>query len=256
MRNALITGASSGIGEHIAYILASRGYNLIIVSRSKEKLSRVKQYVTNRYGVKVKCVATDLSVEANCYKLYELTKNMDPEILINNAGFGVYGNFSESSLEEELNMIDLNVKAVHILTKLYLADMLKENRGHILNVASIAGFAAGPLMSGYYASKNYVYRLTLAIREEVKKQNRDVKICTLCPGPTDTLFNERAKVSFAFGSLDARFVAEKGIEGLFEDKAVIVPGVFFKITAFLEKYFPDRLVAKVAYLAQRKKKAK
>ena len=163
---ALITGASSGIGRDMAKYLSKLGYDLVIVARNRDALENLK----NELKTNVEVVAIDLSQNQNCYKLHEQIRDID--ILINNAGFGEFGNFTETSLEKEISMIQTNITTLHILTKLYLKDMVEKDKGHILNVASIAGFMPGPLMATYYASKNYVVALTRAIRKELKKKNK------------------------------------------------------------------------------------
>ena len=135
---ALITGASSGIGRDFARILASKGYELILVARDEQKLKELQKELT----VNTKIISMDLSIESNCKRLH--AENPDINLLINNAGFGDCGNFTHTSLDKEINMINTNITAYHILTKLYLIDMKKVNKGHILNVASIAGFMPRP----------------------------------------------------------------------------------------------------------------
>lgn len=160
---ALITGASSGIGKDMATILSQKGYELILVSREREKLEQV----ANELKTKTEIIPLDLSQPENCKKLYEQAHDID--LLINNAGFGDCGNFTKTDLEKEIKMIQTNITAYHILTKLYLIDFQKKNSGKILNVASIAGFMPGPLMATYYATKSYVVRLSEGIREELKQ---------------------------------------------------------------------------------------
>lgn len=172
---ALITGASSGIGRDMARELNKKGYDLVLVARDIIRLQEVK----NGLKGNVEVIQMDLADAENCKKLYEQVKDID--ILINNAGFGSFGDFAETDLDKELSLIDTNIKAVHILTKLYLKDMIEKDSGHILNVASIAGFMPGPLMCAYYASKAYVVRLSEGIREELKKKKSKVKISLLCP---------------------------------------------------------------------------
>jgi len=172
---ALITGASSGIGRDMARELDKMGYDLILVARDINRLQEVK----NSLKGNVEVIQMDLEIEENCKRLYGQAKDID--ILINNAGFGTFGGFTETDLDKELSLIDTNIKAVHILTKLYLKDMVERDSGHILNVASIAGFMPGPLMCAYYASKAYVVRLSEGIREELKKKKSRVKISLLCP---------------------------------------------------------------------------
>ena len=186
---ALITGASSGIGRDIAKVLDKKGYELVLVARDEEKLKEVAKELK-----KAEIIATDLSIEENCKKIYE--KVPDVDLLVNNAGFGDCGDFTKTSLEKEIKMIQTNVIAYHILTKLYLINFKNKNSGKILNVASIAGFMPGPLMSTYYATKSYVVRLSESIREELKQEKSNVKISILCPGPVDTNFNKVANVKF------------------------------------------------------------
>ena len=164
---ALITGASSGIGRDMARVLADKGYDLILVARNVERLEALKEELKNEYKVNVEYLSIDLSKRENCLDLYNKVKDID--ILVNNAGLGDFGEFSETELTKDFSIIDTNITSVHILTKLYLKDMKEKNSGKILNVASIAGFMPGPLMATYYASKNYVVRLSEAIREELHK---------------------------------------------------------------------------------------
>lgn len=246
---ALITGATSGIGREMAILLAKRGIDLIIASRDTKKM----QQLARRLPVNVRIITVDLSKEANCYSLYHAVKKEDIDILINNAGFGAYGPTWEVPLETELNMLDLNVRAVHILTKLFLADFREKDRGYILNVASSAGFLAGPLMSAYYATKSYVLRLTEAIHEELRRSGSNVKITALCPGHVDTNFDARANVRQSIGGVSARKVAKAGIDGMFRGKVVVLPGVLMKLTYFGEKFLTEPMMLKAAYLAQSKK---
>ena len=168
---ALITGASSGIGLDIARYLATKKYELILVARDREKLEKIQEALPT----KVTIIVADLSNEQKVKELYVLTKKENIDILINNAGFGIFGEFSTTDLQKELDMIDTNIKAVHILTKAFLKDMEKRNSGYILNVASSAAFQPGPLMSTYYATKSYVYQLSEALWYEQKKKNQMYK---------------------------------------------------------------------------------
>ena len=157
---ALITGASSGIGRDMAKILSQKGYDLVLVARDEEKLKEVKQEL-GKNKIQIEIIKMDLTSEENCKEPHKRVKNVD--ILINNAGFGDCGNFSKTSLEKEIKMIQTNIIAYHILMKLYLIDMKERGSGKILNVASIAGFMPGPLMSTYYATKSYVVRLSESV---------------------------------------------------------------------------------------------
>lgn len=242
---ALITGASSGIGRDISKILAKKGYDLILVARDEEKLNILK----DELNTNTKLVTMDLSIEENCKKLH--AENPDVDLLINNAGFGDCGNFTHTSLDKEIKMINTNITAYHILTKLYLIDMKKLNKGHILNVASIAGFMPGPLMSTYYATKSYIVRLSEGIREELKKEKSNVKISILCPGPVSTNFNKVANVKFSLKEKDSFYVANYALNHL--NKFYIVPGLDIKIARFASKVFPSNLVSKVTYMVQKRK---
>lgn len=247
--NALITGASSGIGREMAIKLSELGYDLILVARRKNNLEKLKKELKT----KVKIINIDISSTFNCMKLYNKIKEDNIDILINNAGFGLFGNFEETNLDKELDMIDTNIKAVHILTKLFLKDFKKKNSGYILNVSSSASFSAGPLMATYYASKNYVTRLTEAIYEELKRENSNVYIGALCPGPVDTEFNKIANVKFSLNSLSAKKVSEYAIKKMFEKKLIIIPGFKIKAACFIEKFIPRKLLLKVIYKIQKKK---
>ena len=246
----LITGASSGIGKDMAKILAKKGNEIIIVARDKNKLNETKIELEKK-GANIITIAIDLSKEENCVKIHE--KVQDVDILINNAGFGDCGNFVKTNLEKEIKMINTNIVAYHILTKLYLIDMKKKNSGKILNVASIAGFMPGPLMATYYATKAYVVRLSEAIREELEKEKSKVKISILCPGPVATNFNKVANVKFKIREADSMSVAKYAIKNLEKGKFYIVPGIDVKIAKIGAKIFPTKLVGKVAYIVQKRK---
>lgn len=250
---ALITGASSGMGRDMARVLAHKGYDLILVARRKERMEELKKELE----VKTTIISLDLSIEENCFKLYEKVKNKDIDIVINNAGFGLFGIFIETDLDTELKMIDLNIKAYHILTKLFLTDFVKKNKGYILNVCSSAGFMAGPRLSTYYATKNYITKLTMAIHEELKRMKSDVHISALCPGPVATEFNEVAHGTFAIREANSYQVAEYAIEKLFKHKMIIVPTILMKITLFANRFAPYSLSLRIAYNIQmRKEKGK
>ena len=251
MPRALITGASSGIGKDIAIELAKRNYDLVLVSRDIDKLNKVKKQINN---VQVEVISKDLSIEQNCIDLYDQLNNEKIDILINNAGFGLLGEFADVSLEKELSMIKTNIIAMHILTKLFLQKMKKENSGYILNVASIAGFMPGPLMSAYYASKAYVVRLTQAIREELKKEKSNVKVGVLCPGPVDTNFNNVAGVTFNLPALSSKYVAKYTVNKLLKNKFYIIPGIPIKAVRFFAKIIPDSIMAKMCYKNQSNKR--
>lgn len=250
MMKVLITGASSGIGKSIAYVYAKKGYDLVLVARSKDKLEAIKKDITN---VNVDVRVCNLINVDECKKLYKDCRDID--ILINNAGFGLVGTFDRTDIDKELDMIDTNIKAVHILTKLYLKDMIEKNSGQILNVASIAGFLPGPLMATYYATKNYVVTLSESIREELRKKKSRVRISILCPGPVDTNFDKVANVDFSLNSLSSDYVASYAIKKFDSGKFYIVPGITVKLLKFFSKVIPNGLLAKGVYLSQKRKKS-
>ncbi len=248
---ALITGASSGMGRDMARYLAAKGYDLILAARRRERLEKLAADLS---GVNVRIIESDLSVEENCFRLYEDTKNSGVDFLINNAGFGVYGKFSEVPLERELELINTNIKAVHILTKLFIKDMIARNSGNILNVGSAAGFLPGPTFSSYYASKNYVVRLSEALHEEMRRDKINVGVSVLCPGPVKTEFNAVADVRFAVKGLESEYVAKYAIDKALAGKMVITPGKLLKLTKFLEHFASEKLLTRMSYNVQMKRK--
>ena len=246
---ALITGASSGIGLDMAKYLASKKYELILVARDREKLEKVQESLPT----KVTIIVADLSNEQKVKELYVLTAKEDIDILINNAGFGDFGNFTETDINKEMKMIDVNVNALHILTKLFLQDMVKKDKGRILNIASSAGFFAGPVLNTYYATKNYALKWTEGIYEELRRARSNVHISCLCPGPVDTNFNKVAGGSFTVKALTSEFVARYGIDKCLKNKLVIVPGFGVRCGIFFNRFLPIKLSLKIVYNIQKKK---
>ncbi len=247
--NILITGASSGIGRDMAQILHKTGHKLYLVARREKLLQELKNQLDNKPEI----IVLDLSVEENCFRLYESLKDKNIDVLINNAGFGVFGEFTKVSLERELEMIDLNIRSLHILTKKFLQDFQKRNSGYILNVASSAAFLPGPLLSSYYATKAYVLRLTTAVYEELRRQKSRVYIGALCPGPVDTEFNKTAGVTFNLKSLKSIDVADYAIKKMFKRKLIIIPGFIMKMGAFFQRFAPTKLLLKISYNIQKSK---
>lgn len=247
----LVTGASSGIGRDMAEILAQKGYNLVLVSRSEEKLQKVKENILKNNKVDIEIVSIDLSNEQNCKELHNRVKDVD--ILVNNAGFGDCGEFTKTDLEKELKMINTNIVAYHILTKLYLKDMKEKNSGKILNVASIAGFMPGPLMATYYSTKSYIVRLSESIREELRKDKSKVQISILCPGPVATNFNNVANVKFHMREASSDKVAKYAVKKLLKGKFYIIPGLDVKAGIFFSRFVPSSFVAKITYRVQKRK---
>lgn len=245
---ALITGASSGIGLEVAKYLSSLGHDLILVAKDEKKLNSVKE----SFDTNVEVFCYDLSIIENCYKLYDNVRDKNVDILVNNAGFGIFGDFHEDNLDREMNMIDLNVKALHILTKLFVNN---KSTKYIMNVASSAGLMkGGPLMSGYYATKSYVCSYSFALYEELRRCKVDKHISVLCPGPVNTNFNKVANVNFNIHSLKAKDVAKYAVDKMFKNKLLIVPGFMVRMGVFFSRFLPLETLLKITYKIQEKKK--
>lgn len=248
----LITGASSGIGESMAYYLGNMGHELFLIATNKDKLNKVASNMQTDCHV----ITCDLRNEKEVFKLYDKLKSENLDIIINNAGFGLYGDFDETDLDRELEMIDVNVKAVHILTKLFLKDFVKRDSGYILNVASSAGFMAGPHLDTYYATKNYVLKLTLGIYEELRQKKSHVHISALCPGPVNTNFNKVAKGYFEIKGANKDYVAKYAIDQMFKNKLIIIPTIKMKLVIFFSRFVPTKLILRINYKIQKRKAKK
>jgi len=233
----LITGASGGIGEAIAGILASRGYNLALTSRGAEKLSRLSSRVVEQHKVRVETFPVDLSQPAGCDELLAAlrAKAIDVDILVNNAGVGTFGPFAEADLRKELAQIQLNVVSLTHLTRELLTGMVTRKRGRILNVASLAAFQPGPIMAVYYATKAYVLSFSEALSNEL--QGSGVTVTCLCPGPTRTGFmasanmGDPAVLAKSRMMMDAEEVAKRGVDGLLRGRRLVIPGFLNKVLA-------------------------
>lgn len=255
---AIVTGASSGIGLEMARCLLSR-FDVILVARSEDKL----KYNTKglnilseryRYHHKASYIVCDVSSVDECKKLYEKCKNLDVQVLINGAGFGAVGAFSEIDLEKEVSMIGTNCTGAHVLTKLFLKDMLGKNRGYILNIASSAGYMPGaPYMATYYASKAYLINLTRAIAREKDVKESNVYVGALCPGPVPTNFNRTAGLKKQAKGLTPRAVAKYSIHKMFMKQELIIPGLLPKLAFFGRKFLPDSVLLQIALKWQENK---
>jgi len=251
MSTALITGASSGIGREMAIILSEMGYDIILAARRTDRLNEVSKVLKTPAEI----ITVDLSKESNCHSLFEKCKEKDVEILVNNAGFGAFGEFSDTELSRDMDMIDLNVKAVHILTKLFLLEFKKRNKGKILNVASAAGFMSeGPMLSTYYATKAYVLTLSRSIAKELKKEGSAVSVSVLYPGPVRTEIEQVAGVDFRGVGMSAKKCAQIGISGMMRKKTMIIPGALMKCGKFFTKILPDAALGEFAYHFQKAKR--
>ncbi len=246
---ALITGASSGIGRDIARELDKRGYELILCARREDRLVELKKQLKN-----AQVITADLSSTENCVELYNKVKDKDVNILVNCAGFGDFGEFTQTDINKELSMIDVNVKALHTLTKIFLKDFKEKDEGRILNVASSAGLMpAGPYMATYYATKAYVTSLTMGISQELKEENSHVYVGALCPGPVDTEFNAVAGVKFNIKSISSQKCAEYAVKKMFKGKTIIVPLTIMKLSVFAQRLVTKKFAVKICAKMQKKK---
>jgi uncharacterized protein len=251
MPTALITGASSGIGLELASVAARDRHDLVLVARNRERLESIGRGLAEEYGVHVSVLEKDLARSTCAAELEsELSgRGIAVDVLVNNAGFGVYGFFADTRIEDEIEMIDVNVSAVTRLTKAFLPGMLERRRGGILNVASTAAFQPGPIMAVYYATKAYVLSFTEALASETA--GTGVAVTALCPGPTRTGFQSRAgfkPIPLLKGPLfgnNAAEVARAGWEGLQRGRRVVVPGMTNKLLVQAERVTPRRVVTAV-----------
>lgn len=254
MKTALITGASSGIGREIAYILAKKGYNLILVARREDRLNEVADFVHKKHKVQAVIKPCDLSKEEECYRLYEECKAYKIGVLVNGAGFGLMQDFVDADLDQELSMLDTNVRSVHILTKLFLEDMRYRTNTYILNIASSAGLCiAGPHMSTYYATKAYVVSLSLGVGQELKESLSPTSVSVLCPGPVDTEFNEVSGASFSVKPITAAECAKVAVKGMFHKKSIIIPGTTMKLGNMAQNLVPNGIKLKIMSNIQQSK---
>lgn len=253
MRKAytLITGASGGIGKELAELFAKDGHNLILIARNEKKLLGVKKKLETRYGIRVVVIVLDLSKQNAAEKLHAYTtqKQYVVDHLVNNAGFGDWGEFLEADWERQNEMVQVNLFALMRLTYLYGRDMKKQRKGRILNVASVAAFCAGPYMSVYYASKAFVLSFSQAIHEEVKEYG--VSVTALCPGPTKTGFETTAQLknSKMFTLLpveSAKAVAKCGYKAMRKGQPLAYSGLVTKYGNVASRIVSKRIARKFA----------
>jgi short-subunit dehydrogenase len=244
---ALVTGASQGIGLELARCFAKDGINLVLVARSGARLHELEQEWTAQYQIKIMPIKLDLSVERAPENLYELVKETGIRIsfLVNNAGIGLYGKYQETDIEREHQMIMLNCLALTRLTKLFLEDMLKDNHGNILNLASTASFQPGPYQAVYFATKAYVLSYSEAIAEDLKTTG--IKVTALCPGLTASGFIDHAEMGDAgfvkrSGVATAESVAQNGYNAMRKGKRITVHGLINWFSALIPRFVPRRLV--------------
>ena len=252
---ALVTGASGGIGEELARLLAAGGANLVLVARSADRLASLAGELSRAHGVNASVIAQDLSApDAVDVIAGELAaRQLTIDILVNNAGFGVYGPFATTPADEEARMLQVNVVALTMLTKRLLPAMIERRHGRVLNVASTAAFQPGPLMAVYYASKAYVLSLSEALSNETS--GTGVTVTCLCPGPTETGFQDRARLreSRLFSALSvasAADVARAGYDGMMAGRAIVIPGLVNKIGVQALRVTPRAVVRRAIRAVQ------
>ncbi|XQY92539.1 SDR family NAD(P)-dependent oxidoreductase [Metabacillus sp. HB246100] len=246
IKTALITGATSGIGYEFVKLFSRGGYNLVVVGRNEEKLDEIEQVF---HHVEITRIQKDLSKPGAAKEIFEeLSKlGITIDVVVNNAGFGLLGEFDTVSLEEQSRMIQLNITALTELTHYFLPYMKKMNDGKIVNIASTAAFQPGPLMAVYYATKAYVLSFSEALAEELKGKN--ITVTTICPGATKTNFGAAANVEHTImfsNAMDAKEVAKQSYEGIMKGRRVVIPGAKNKAGAYAAKFLPRSLTAKIA----------
>lgn len=254
-KTALITGACSGIGYELTCIFASHNHNLVLVDINEPKLIEISEKFSQQYDISVKSIAKDLSISTSPEAIYlELQQaSIHIDVLVNNAGFGIYGLFNETNLKSELEMIQVNAVCLTHLTKLFLKHMVEQGEGKILNVSSTAAFQPGPLMSVYFATKSYILSFSEAIANEL--EGTGVTVTVLCPGPTQSAFHQRTGTENSqrmkdMKMMDAKTVAEIGFRGLMAGKTIVIPGVKNRILAEAVRFLPRKQVTKISKVVQ------
>jgi short-subunit dehydrogenase len=251
---ALVTEASSGIGLELAKLFAGDGFDVLLVARSEDTLAAVADELERRHGITARPFPADLARPDAARELYESVtgEGYVVDALVNNAGFGVYGEFVETDLEQELDVIALHVMTVTVLTKLFGRDMAERGHGYVLNNASIAGIAPLPTSAVYSAAKHYERSFSEALAEELVDEG--VTVTALCPGETDTGFMERGNFEEAAYEeddlMDPATVAAAGYEGLLNGDRIVIPGLENKLNAFLRRVLPRKQYVKAAKRAQ------
>lgn len=254
-KTALITGGASGLGYEFAVLLAKDAYRLILIDINSDKLNETKKELEDNYPTQVTTITKDMSKQNSSAELFEEIKETPIDVLINNAGFGLYGLFHETNWEREASMLNLHILATTHLTKLILKGMVERGQGKILNMSSLAAFQPGPLMSIYYASKSYILSFSEAIANELK--GTGVTVTVLCPGQTKTSFQEvvsegtsENKIGFNIATPDE--VAQYGYKSMLKGKSVAIPGTFNKFLSFLPRIMPRNIATAIVRKIQEK----
>ena len=248
---ALVTGATSGIGHELAKILAKDKYNLIIVGRRNDRLRTIQDEITKLYGVEVVAYRCDLGDVIQVKELIDFSRRYtDIEVVVNSAGFGKMGYIHEIDEQDDIDMINTNVTALHLINK-HFATILK--KGNIINISSIAGIAPTPYMSQYGATKAFVYSLSRSLDFEMKKLKKDVRILVACPGPVDTEFHDRANSTFKLRSISAHKCAQIIYKAMKKKKSAVMVGIQTKLAYMALRIAPTALTLPIEYKIQSKK---
>ena len=257
-KTVLITGASAGIGYELSKIFAKNGYHLVLVSRNKPRLEVIAKELENHHDIRATVISKDLSKSSAPQELYDdiAADGIDINVLVNNAGFGTNGKFTDIIADKHIDLIQLNITSLTMLCKLFGTDMVKKGSGSILNVASTAAFQAGPFMSTYYASKAYVLMFSEAIHNELAQDG--VNVTVLCPGPTHTEFFERnemidTKIAKSPFIMKAADVAQAGFAALMKKKKVVIPGLINKLLVFTVRFTPRSLITLITRSLNKKR---
>lgn len=253
---ALITGASVGIGRGIAFAAARNGFDLILNARSEDALEKLAEELRTTYGVRVDCIAANLSTSVGCRVLIDAVASRDIDVLVNNAGRGVYGPFVETDIDDVLNMMRLNMDAPTMITHALMPGLVARN-GRILNIASIAGFMPGPYFANYHATKAYLRIWSEGIAEEL--QRKGVSVTTYCPGPTHTNFEAAADASgsgiFKGGGVPSgEEVGADAWRACLAERGVVVHGLKNKLNVFAMRLLPRTWQAKAVKAVTRRRK--
>lgn len=254
-KTALVTGGASGLGFELALLLANDTFNLVLIDIDAEKLKDAKQEIESKFAVKVQIMAKDLSKVNISEEIIAELNGTPIDVLVNNAGFGVFGGFHEVDWQRQAQMLNLHVITTTHLTKLVLKNMVDRGSGRILNLSSLAAFQPGPLMSLYYATKGYILSFSEAIANELK--GTGVTVTALCPGPTKTSFqqvvaNDSSENKITFNMAGAKEVAAYGYKAMMKGKPVAIPGTFNKFLATLPRFIPRNMATNIVRKIQEK----
>ncbi|GAA3639110.1 SDR family NAD(P)-dependent oxidoreductase [Flavivirga jejuensis] len=255
-KTALITGAASGLGYELAFLLIKDGYNLVLVDIDASRLKEVKKLFNEKFKSEVNLLVKDLSQPDIAQDIYNEVKRLPKiDVLVNNAGFGLFGTFANTDWKRESDMLHLHILTTTHLTKLILPAMISRKSGKILNISSLAAFQPGPLMSLYYASKSYILSFSEAIANELK--GTGVTVTALCPGPTKTLFqetvsNDCSENKISFNMACPVDVALYGYNAMKKGKTIAIPGAFNKILSSIPRFIPRNMTTRIVRNIQEK----